>query len=287
MPLLLRSRRALTVDSVSVRSVPASPGAFHLAGAQLMNSTLGRLSALGHKRRDQRGHAPMHVRFAPESEHTRACPLGAISRHHQATSPGRLTAASLRVAGSGDRKETTVRWQHYRGWRAPLPRRKSTNPPANSCDGEVTLCGSNCWRLRFSLENRSTLIPAVTADLPGLLRLAACASEIAVIEPPYAFDERRVAPFTLTHDELNSLRPIHQPRQRRKSVLFGFSIRAAHQLGTSVVFAHHNAPHALKKHCYSHLVVARQQSRWDIDSKRTCSLQVRSIRIWLIANQAN
>jgi hypothetical protein len=109
----------------------------------------------------------------------------------------------------------------------------------------VTLCGSNCWRLRFSLENRSTLIPAVTADLPGLLRLAACVSEIAVIEPPYAFDERRVAPFTLTHDELNSLRPIHPPRQRRKSVLFGFSIRAAHQLGTSVVFAHHNAPHAL------------------------------------------
>ena len=40
MPLLLRSRRALTVDSVSVRSVPASPGAFHLVGAQLMNSTL-------------------------------------------------------------------------------------------------------------------------------------------------------------------------------------------------------------------------------------------------------
>src|SRR5262249_49309872 len=56
MPLLLRSRRALTVDSVSVRSV--------------------------------------HVRFAPESGHTRACPLSAISARHQATSPGRLTAPS-------------------------------------------------------------------------------------------------------------------------------------------------------------------------------------------------
>ena len=52
------------------------------------------VSATGHKRRDQRGHAPMHVRLAPESGHTRACPLGAISRHHQATSPGRLTAPS-------------------------------------------------------------------------------------------------------------------------------------------------------------------------------------------------
>ena len=41
-----------------------------------------------------------------------------------------------------------------------------------------------------------------------------------------------------------------------------------------MVFQHHNAPHALKKHCHLHLVVARQQSRWDIDSKRTCSLQV-------------
>src|SRR5262249_28005726 len=81
-------------------------------------------------------------------------------------------------------KETTVRWQHYRGWRALLPRRKSTNPPANSCDAEVTLCGSNCWCLLLSLENWSTLIPAVTAVQPSLLRPAACASEIAVIEPP-------------------------------------------------------------------------------------------------------
>src|SRR5215813_9509744 len=76
----------------------------------------------------------------------------------------------------------------------------------------------------LSPENRLTLIPAPTADLLGLLRRAACASEIAVIEPPYALDERGIAPFTLTHNELNSLRPIHQPRQRRKSALFGFSI---------------------------------------------------------------
>jgi len=155
------------------------------------------------------------------------------------------TARWLRVAGSADRKETTVHWQHYRGWRAPLPRRKSTNPPANSCDGEVTLCGSNCWRLRFSLENRSTLIPAVTADLPGLLRVAACTSEIAVIEPPYAFDERRVAPFTLTHDELNSLRPIHQPRQRRKSVLFGFSMPSCSSIRNECGFCAPQRAHAL------------------------------------------
>jgi len=72
----------------------------------------------------------------------------------------------------------------YRGWRAPLPRRKSTNPPADSCDREMTLCGPKCSRLLLSLENRSTLIPAVTAELPGLLRRAACASEIAVIGAP-------------------------------------------------------------------------------------------------------
>lgn len=147
------------------------------------------------------------VRLVPLADITRPLRPIALPLRHAAP-----TARRLRVAGSGDRKETTVHWQHYRGWRAPLPRRKSTNPPANSCDGEVTLCGSNCWRLRFSLENRSTLIPAVTADLPGLLRPAACVSEIAVIEPPYALDERRVAPFTLTHNELNSLRRIDQPR---------------------------------------------------------------------------
>src|SRR5262249_61769613 len=38
--------------------------------------------------------APRHIRFAPERGHPRACPLGAIIRHHQATSPGRLAAPS-------------------------------------------------------------------------------------------------------------------------------------------------------------------------------------------------
>jgi ABC-type uncharacterized transport system substrate-binding protein len=35
---------------------------------------------------------------------------------------------------------------YHRGWRAPRPRRKSTNPPANSCGREVTLSISNCSR---------------------------------------------------------------------------------------------------------------------------------------------
>jgi hypothetical protein len=34
--------------------------------------------------------------------------------------------------------------EYHRGWRAPLPSRKSTNPPANSCGREVTLPISNC-----------------------------------------------------------------------------------------------------------------------------------------------
>ena len=109
----------------------------------------------------------------------------------------------------------------------------------------MTSCGSNCWRLRFSLENRSTLILAVTADLPGLLRPAARASEIAVIEPPYALDERGVAPFTLTHNELNSLCPIHQPRQRRKSVLFGFSIPICSSIRNECGFSAPQRAHSL------------------------------------------
>ena len=35
---------------------------------------------------------------------------------------------------------------YHRGWRAPLPKRKSTNPPANSCGREVILPISNCSR---------------------------------------------------------------------------------------------------------------------------------------------
>jgi hypothetical protein len=35
---------------------------------------------------------------------------------------------------------------YHREWRAPLPRRKSTNPPANSCGREVTLLPSGCSR---------------------------------------------------------------------------------------------------------------------------------------------
>jgi hypothetical protein len=36
--------------------------------------------------------------------------------------------------------------RYHREWRVPLPRRKSTNPPANSCGREVTLLISNCSR---------------------------------------------------------------------------------------------------------------------------------------------
>jgi hypothetical protein len=36
--------------------------------------------------------------------------------------------------------------RYYREWRVPLPRRKSTNPPAPSCGREVTLLISNCSR---------------------------------------------------------------------------------------------------------------------------------------------
>ena len=84
-----------------------------------------------------------------------------------------------------------ARWYH-RGWRTPLPRRKSTNPLANSCGREATLRTSNRSRTRAgpaeypprALVNRPTLIAAVMAVLPSRLGRAACPSEIAVIEPP-------------------------------------------------------------------------------------------------------
>ena len=37
-------------------------------------------------------------------------------------------------------------FQHHRGWRAPLPRSRSTNPPANSWDRAMTVNTSNCAR---------------------------------------------------------------------------------------------------------------------------------------------
>jgi hypothetical protein len=152
----------------------------------------------------------------------------------------------------------------------------------------MTSCGSNCWRLRFSLENRSTLILAVTADLPGLLRPAARASEIAVIEPPYALDERGVAPFTLTHNELNSLRPIYQPRQRRKSGLFGFSIPSCSSIRNECGFSAPQRASCAQKNTVIHTSSSRASKvgGTSIPSERAVC-RFRSIRIWLIANQAN
>ena len=36
--------------------------------------------------------------------------------------------------------------RYHREWRVPLPRRKSTNPPTNSCGREAILPFSNCSR---------------------------------------------------------------------------------------------------------------------------------------------
>src|SRR5437764_11345182 len=111
------------------------------------------------------------------------------------------------------RRQSSTATRYHHGWRAPLPRRKSTKLPANSCGHEVTppTCISNCWRnwagptkcLLLPVENRPSLA-AVMAVLSGGLRRAACPSEIAVIEPPYDLDERGVSAFhtsNLTHDE--------------------------------------------------------------------------------------
>src|SRR5262249_22632708 len=95
------------------------------------------------------------------------------------------------------------RTRHHRGWRAPLPRRKSTNPPGNSCDREVTLHTSNCSRNRagpivppLSSANRPTLIAAVMAILVRRLRRAACPSEIAVMESPIQENELPYKAYT-------------------------------------------------------------------------------------------
>jgi hypothetical protein len=44
------------------------------------------------------------------------------------------------------RRQSSRARRYHRGWRAPLPKRKSTNPPANSCGREVILPISNCSR---------------------------------------------------------------------------------------------------------------------------------------------
>src|SRR5262249_958880 len=79
--------------------------------------------------------APMHIRFAPESGHTRACPLGAISRHHQATSPGRLTAPSRSADSTVTPSSRLCRPQgDYRSlatlsWMAGASAKEQTNQP--------------------------------------------------------------------------------------------------------------------------------------------------------------
>jgi hypothetical protein len=83
--------------------------------------------------------------------------------------------------------------RYQREWRAPLPRRKSTNPPANSSGREMRLPISNCSRNRprptkylpLSLDNRPSLIAVVMALMPSRLGRAACPGDIAVIEPPF------------------------------------------------------------------------------------------------------
>jgi hypothetical protein len=50
----------------------------------------------------------------------------------------------FRRANEHSRRQSSKPRRYHRGWRAPLPRRKSTNPPANSCGREVTLPISNC-----------------------------------------------------------------------------------------------------------------------------------------------
>jgi hypothetical protein len=58
-----------------------------------------------------------------------------------------LQRAKARLRGSSGRFKASIfrgARRYHRGWRVPLPRRKSTNPPANSCGREVTLPISNC-----------------------------------------------------------------------------------------------------------------------------------------------
>jgi hypothetical protein len=134
-----------------------------------------------------------------------------------------LIAASLGMK----RPAVVVVTRHHRGWRAPLPRRKSTNPPGDSCDREVTLHTSNCWRNQagppippLSFANRPTLIAAVMAILVRRLRRAACPSEIAVMEPPF----KRTSCLNKAYMKL------------KKSVLFEFQNETIINLEKNVVF---------------------------------------------------
>jgi hypothetical protein len=73
--------------------------------------------------------------------------ISPLSRTRTAV-PSRMTRTigSSRANEHSRRRSSRAR-RYYRGYRATLPRRKSTNPPANSCGREVTLSTSNCSRI--------------------------------------------------------------------------------------------------------------------------------------------
>jgi hypothetical protein len=100
---------------------------------------------------------------------------------------------------------------NYRGSRLVLPKRKSTNPLANSCGPRVRKRdGSRNWvqpfNLALRLENWPTLIAPVSTVLPGRLTSA---NEIAVIEPPLRFSE--ALRFSPARWRRNSPHRIHRP----------------------------------------------------------------------------
>jgi hypothetical protein len=76
----------------------------------------------------------------------------------------------------------------YLGWRAPLPSRKSTNPPALSSGGVVlpicTSCSDNTARpaLLWPVERRANVVAGVMGERPG--SRAACRNNIGVIGAP-------------------------------------------------------------------------------------------------------
>src|SRR5262245_36874405 len=77
----------------------------------------------------------------------------------------------------------------YLGWRAPLPNRKSTNPPANSSGGVTlptcTSCSENAARsaLLWPVERRATVVATVMGERPAWPP-AACRNNIEVICAP-------------------------------------------------------------------------------------------------------
>ena len=111
-----------------------------------------------------------------------------------------------------------------------LPRRKSTNPPANSCwELPIRASWPRNWAgtIRYLLccpEDRRCLFAPVIAVRPDRLRRVACPHEIAVIEPPYGLTDEMSSPCHLSFERTVRRLPTDEPNTQDNAQISHFSV---------------------------------------------------------------